>query len=74
MWTPLLVVVLCSLSCSMPSQVHRKGDVGDEVEGMKVDTLKLRSDVDGSRKRGVSYGHLARHISQDSPLFQVVSS
>ena len=31
---------------------------------MKGDTVKLLSDDDGSRKRGVPCGHLARRISQ----------
>ena len=37
-----------------PAQVHRKGDLGDESDGLKGDTIKLLSDDDGSRKRGVS--------------------
>ena len=36
-----------------PSPVHRQGDLGDEVDGMKGDTTKLLSDDDGNRKRGV---------------------
>ena len=36
---------------------------------MKGDTVKLPSDDDGSRKRGVPRGHLARDISQDSVFF-----
>ena len=43
-----------------PSQVHRKGDLGEEADGTKGDTIKLLSDDDGSRKRGVPCGHLAR--------------
>ena len=42
------------------SSVRRQGDLGDEVDGIKGDTIKLRSDDDGSRKRGVPCGHLAR--------------
>ena len=45
-----------------PSPVHRQGDLGDEVDGMQGDTIKLRRDDDGSRKRGVSCVHLARHV------------
>ena len=47
-----------------PSLVHRQGDLGDEVDGMKGDTIKFLSDDDGNRKRGAPCGHLARHISQ----------
>ena len=36
---------------------------------MKGDTVKLLSDDDGSRKRGVPRGHLARDITQDSVFF-----
>ena len=43
-----------------PSPVHRQGDLGHEVDGMKGDTIKLLSDDDGNRKRGVPCGHLAR--------------
>ena len=53
------------------SRVHRKGDFGVEADGMKGNTIKLRSDDGGSRKRGVSYGHLARHISQDRHFFKL---
>ena len=35
-----------------PSQVHRKGDLGDEVDGMKGDTIKLLSGDDDRPKRG----------------------
>ena len=56
------------------SPVHLQGDLGDEADGMKGDTIKLLSDDDGSRKRGVPCGHLERHISQDSLCFQVVSA
>ena len=42
------------------SQVHRKGDLGDEVDGMKGDAIMLLNGDDGSRKRGVPRG-----ISQD---------
>ena len=44
------------------SQVHRKGDLGDEVDDMKGDTVMLPNGDDGSRKRGVPCGHLARHV------------
>ena len=47
-----------------PSLVHRQGDLGDEVDGMKGDTIKFLSDDDGNRKRGAPCGYLARHISQ----------
>ena len=57
-----------------PSPVHGLGDLGDEVDGMMCDTIKLRSDDDGSRKRGGLCSHLARHITQNSPFLQVVSS
>ena len=63
--------VLCSLLSHALSQVHRKGCLGDEVDGMKGDTIKLRSDDDGNRKRGVPCGHLARHISQECPFFKL---
>ena len=53
----------------VPSPLHRQGDLGDEVDGMKGDTIKLLSDDDGNRKRGVPCGHLARHISQGSLFF-----
>ena len=62
----LLVVVLRS---PFLPHVHRKGDLGDEVDGMKGDTIKSFSNDDGSRKRGVPCGHLSRHISQDSLFF-----
>ena len=32
-----------------PPQVDRKGDIGDESDGMKGDTIKLLSDDDGSQ-------------------------
>ena len=44
------------------SQVHRKGDLGDEVDGMKGDTTRLLSDKNGNCKRGVLCGHLERHV------------
>ena len=34
------------------SQVHRKGDLGDEVDGMKGDTVKLLSDDDDRPQKG----------------------
>ena len=52
-----------------PSPVHQQSDLGDEVDGMKGDTVKLLSDEDGHRKR-----ECLVVISQDSPFFQVVSS
>ena len=45
------------------SQVHWQGALDDGVDGMKGDTIKLLSDDDGSRKRGVPCGHLARQLS-----------
>ena len=51
------------------SPVHRQGDLGDEADGMKGDTIKLRSDDDGNRKRGVPCGHLARQSSFSGCLF-----
>ena len=50
------------------------GRVTLAMRGTTGDTIKLRSDGDGSRKRGVSYGYFASQISQDSSFFQVVSS
>ena len=46
------------LSRALP-HVNRKGDLGDEADGMKGDTIKLLSDDDGNRKRGVPCRHLA---------------
>ena len=34
-------------------------------------TIKLLNGDDGRRKRGEPCGHLARHISQDSPFFKL---
>ena len=51
------------------SVVYREGDLGDEVDGRKRDTIKLLSDDDGSRKRGVPCGHLARQSFFSSYLF-----
>ena len=34
------------------SQVHRKGDLGDEVDGAKGDTVELLNGDDGRPKRG----------------------
>ena len=51
------------------SQVYRKGDLGDEVDGMKGDTIKLRSDDGGSRKRGVPCGP----VLVSSSLFWILS-
>ena len=63
-------MVLCFFFLSHTlSPVHRPGDLGDEADGTKGDTIKLRSDDDGNRKRGVPCGHLARHNSQDSLFF-----
>ena len=72
MWTSPLDVVLCSLLSHAVSQVRRQGDLGDEVGGIKGETVELLDDDDGCRKRGVPSGHLARHISRnclvDPPL------
>ena len=54
------------------AQVHRQGDLGDEVDGIKGDAVKFLGDDDACRKQGVPCGHLARHISRnclvDPPL------
>ena len=59
------VVVLCFFLSHSLSQVHRKSDLGDVVDGTKGDTIELLSDDDGGRKRGVALWssrktHLAR--------------
>ena len=53
---PLIVVALCLLCPMPPSQVHRQGGLGDEVNGMKGDTIKLLNEDDGRSKRGVLCG------------------
>ena len=65
MWTFPLDAVLCSLLSRARSQVHRQGDLGDEVDGIKGDAVKFSGDDDGCLKRGVPCGHLARHISRN---------
>ena len=56
-----LDVVLRSLLSHDLSQVHRQGDLGHEVDGMKGDAVELLDDDDGCPERGVPCGHLARH-------------
>ena len=40
---PCLDVVLCSLLSNALSQVHRQGDVGEEVDGVKVEMLIVKA-------------------------------
>ena len=49
------VVVLCLLSRVL-SQVHQKGDFGNEVDGVKDDVVELLNGDDGRPKRGALCG------------------
>ena len=59
MWISPLDVVLCSILSHALSQVHRQDDHGDEVDGMKIDTVELLDDDDGRERR-------ALELSQDT--------
>ena len=61
MWTSPLDVVLCFLPSHAKSHVHRQGDLGQEVDGMKGDAVELLEDDDGWF-REARFGTLARHM------------
>ena len=55
----------CSvLFCPMPlSQVHWKGDHGDEVDGVKDDTVEWLDDDDGWPERGAPWNSRKTHVT-----------
>ena len=66
-WTPSFVVVLCSLFLShAQSPVHRQGDLGDEVDGLNGDTIKLLSD--DRPKRGALWNSRKTRVAQGCVL------
>ena len=49
--------------CHALSQVHRQGDLGDEVDGMKDDTVELLDDDDGWPERGALWNSRKTHVT-----------